>query len=90
MDVNNQAIVEMLRNLMTENANIAYEVIKKYCDSHCDITKEMKIIKQIDDTHYTVRYNNKDYKAFSRYKHRVGENVYVTICCGNYSKMIIN
>lgn len=83
-------VSEFLRNLSINTRKQALELIKKYCNANCDVTKEMKIISRIDDNHYYVRYNNKEYKAFSRYEHKAGETVYVTICCGNFSKMIIN
>jgi len=81
---------EFLRNLSINIRKQTLELIKKYCNANCDITKEMKIISRIDDKYYYVQYNNKKYKAFSRFEHKPGETVYVTICCGNFNKMIIN
>lgn len=61
-----------------------------YCNKNCDQTRKMKIANIIDKNHYVVQYNGKDYTAFSRYTHKLGETVYVTICCGNFNDLIIN
>lgn len=84
------AIIDLIKKLATNTKEQALNMVKTYCNENCDQTRIMKIEKKIDDSHYYVRYNNKSYKAFSRYNHKIGETVYVTICCGNLRKMIIH
>lgn len=83
-------ITEFVRNLLKIIENITQINIEKYCNSNCDQTRKMKIVGKVDDTHYTVEYQGKKYKAFTRNEHNIGSTVYVTICCSNYNNLIIN
>lgn len=87
--MNNNTLIEFIRNLLKETQKQTKIEIETYCNSNCDKTKQMRVISIIDDNHYNVSYNNKEYIAFSRHKHKIGEIVYVTICCGNYNHLII-
>ncbi len=79
---------EMLRELLMTMQELAVDESKLI---NCDQTQKMRISKVIDSNHYIVQYNgSKEYKAFSRFEHKVGELVYVTICCGNMNDLIIN
>ena len=88
--MNNIETIDLVRNLFKQIDRHITAEIKKYCNSNCDQTRKMRIVNKIDDTHYTVLYKDKQYKAFSRYEHKIGTIVYVTICCGNYNDLIIN
>ena len=88
--MNNVKIMEFSRNLLKVIENIVKTQIEKYCNSNCDQTRKMKVVNKIDNTHYMVEYQGKQYRAFTRYEHNIGSTVYVTICCSNYNDLIIN
>lgn len=88
--MNNVETSNFLRKLLTAIEDLITKKITKYCNSNCDQTRPIRITQKLDDGYYMVKYNNINYKAFSRFEHRVGEIVYVTICCGNFNNLIIN
>lgn len=82
--------INFLKILLSKTQNLLESEIEKYCNTNCDQTRKMRITKVIDSNNYIVKYNDKEYKAFSRFQHKLGEIVYVTICCGNMNDLIIN
>ena len=88
--INKITNAEFLRNLLIATKKQALRQIEKYCNTNCDQTRKMRITKVIDNNNYIVKYNDKEYKAFSRFQHKLGDIVYVTICCGNMNDLIIN
>ena len=86
----NTEIINFLKDFFQTIKNQILNEVTSYCNKNCDQTRKMKITSIIDENHYIVRYNGKDYTAFSRYEHKLGETVYVTICCGNFNDLIIN
>lgn len=85
----NIEVINFLKDFFQQIKKQILNEITTYCNKNCDQTRKMKITSVIDENHYIVRYNGKDYIAFSRYLHKLGETVYVTICCGNFNDLII-
>lgn len=88
--INKISNAEFLRNLLIATKKQSLHQIKQYCNTNCDQTRKMRITKVIDSNNYIVKYNDIEYKAFSRFQHKLGDIVYVTICCGNMNDLIIN
>lgn len=83
-------VIIFLKTLLSKIQSLLESEIKQYCNANCDQTRKMRITKVIDNNNYIVKYNDKEYKAFSRFQHKLGDVVYVTICCGNMNDLIIN